>query len=267
MTPIYSQYSPPAAEPISLVEAKIQLQMAVDIATAEQDTTEDGTLPSLITAARMAAEEETWRPIVLQGFDMYLEAWPIGDCIDIPKAMLRKVDFLRYTDVDGELREFTEYTVDKDSVYGRIVMNDNVSWPEEELRPNNPIHIRFWAGELVPCTADADTNTITAKNHPFIDGDVVRVSVTGGGLPGGLVIRTDYFIVNSTESSLQLSETIGGQPINLTSSSSSGTLFLGERPEEIIRGMILLIRDLRYGTADFGKASSYWFSMAALKRI
>lgn len=269
-----SQHAAPRCEPINLSEAKIHLRLAISEATAAAYTTEDLQLRSIISAARVAAETETWKSIVYQGLDLYLDEWPLIDQIELPMPPLRKVESIQYTDVDGEVRTFTDYTVDTVSEPGRIVLNDGVTWPSEDLRPNNPIRIRYWAGAVVPFTATASTNTINAPDHPFSDGDKVRLSFSGELLPTGLAVGTDYYVRDVTASTFKLSLTSGGTAFDFTGD-GNGNLFIGERPANIIIGMLLLITDLYENRNDttvatvtnIPRAASHWFAMDSAKRF
>lgn len=71
----------------------------------------------------------------------------------------------------------------------------------------------------VAFTAVAATNVITATGHTRINGDKVRTSSTGT-LPGGLVINTDYFVINVSGSTFKLSAISGGTEIDITSTGS-----------------------------------------------
>jgi hypothetical protein len=44
-------------------------------------------------------------------------------------------------------------------------------------------------------TADAPSNVITCAGHGYLDYDIVRVSNSGGGLPGGLAVSTSYWVI------------------------------------------------------------------------
>lgn len=62
--------APPAAEPVTLAEARAWLRV---------DTNdEDAAIASLISAARMLVESATRRALVTQGWRVMLDAWPAG---------------------------------------------------------------------------------------------------------------------------------------------------------------------------------------------
>lgn len=69
---------------------------------------------------------------------------------------------------------------------------------------------------FAPADVDTGTETITITAHGFINGQKVRF-VSSGTLPAGLTANTDVFIVGATANTFQVSATLGGAPINLTS--------------------------------------------------
>lgn len=68
-------------------------------------------------------------------------------------------------------------------------------------------------------TADAGTDYITFGNSLAVNGAAITVS-TSGGLPGGLAVNTTYYLVNSAGYTAQLSTSLGGAAVNITSSGS-----------------------------------------------
>ena len=70
--------TPPALEPLTLVEAKAHLRL---------DTTdEDDLVTALIVSARHVVERETRRALVTQTWRVVLDAWPDPDTFKIPLA-------------------------------------------------------------------------------------------------------------------------------------------------------------------------------------
>jgi len=274
-----TQVSPAVAEPLHLTEVKLHLRLAVNAADAVLYTAEDDQLPSLVAVARQVAETETWQTLVLQIWDFFLDTWPASRELSLPLPPLRKVEFIRYTDSLGVVTTLPEsvYTVDTDSVPGRVVLNYGETWPGGTLATKNPIQIRFRCGFVTPFTAAADTDILTALGHTYSDGDRVRVSVSGGALPTGLQALTDYYVRDVSGNTLKLSATEGGAAVNLTTA-GSGTLFLGVLPPAIQAGMKLVLTDLhenrgevvleRYVTpALLPRAATHFFSMASAKRF
>lgn len=244
-----SQYTAPLCEPMHLTDAKLHLRIVTTAEDAEDYTAEDSLISANISAVREVAETETWKAIVLQTWDFYLDSWPNMSAISLPLPPLRAVEFVRYTDSAGATSEFTDFTVDKSSTPGRIVLDYGYSWPSVELSPNNPIHIRFRCGSVVPFTVTDEQFQITAIDHPFSDGDRVRLSVSGGVLPGGAVALKDYFIRDVSGNYLNISETVDGAPVALTDS-GSGLMFLGVVSPTTMAGMKLVLADLYEERAD-----------------
>lgn len=69
-------------------------------------------------------------------------------------------------------------------------------------------------------TADAGTDTFTAAGHDFVDGTPVQFSNSGGGLPGGVVSGTTYYVANAATNTFQVTTFIGGTALDITSAGS-----------------------------------------------
>ncbi|MTH95855.1 head-tail connector protein [Roseibium sp. RKSG952] len=85
--------SPPAVEPVSLDDMRKHLRLV--------STAEDGTLASLITAARSHVEQATRRALITQGWRMFLDAWPPGRVVPLPLAPVSQLDQILVYDLDG----------------------------------------------------------------------------------------------------------------------------------------------------------------------
>ena len=75
----------PVSEPISLAEAKRQLRREADF------TDDDVYIESLIKAARDVAETLSLHAMLTQTWKLYLDEWPDGDAIELPKPPLQSV--------------------------------------------------------------------------------------------------------------------------------------------------------------------------------
>ena len=127
-------------EPVTVAEAKAQAR--VDIST------DDALITGLIVAARQLVEETTWRALVTQRWDLYLDAWPDGDTILLPRPPLRSIVTFEYTNDAGAATAVpaADYLVDAVSEPGRLRLKASASWPSATLREINGVHIRFEAG-------------------------------------------------------------------------------------------------------------------------
>lgn len=72
-------------------------------------------------------------------------------------------------------------------------------------------------------------NTLNVSDNDFVNGCVVRVNNSGGGLPDGLDNSQVYFVVNRTSTTVQLSKEVNGSPVEITSI-GSGTHTVTEQP-------------------------------------
>jgi uncharacterized phiE125 gp8 family phage protein len=122
--------TPPDDEPVSLDEAKTQLRLEV----ADDDTF----VTSLISAARMFAEEHCWRGFVTQTWELVLPCFPSDSClpvdrqgIELPMGNLVEVGSVKYIDVNGveQTLDPSEYSVDDVNVPGRLRLAYGKFWP------------------------------------------------------------------------------------------------------------------------------------------
>jgi uncharacterized phiE125 gp8 family phage protein len=136
--------SGPAAEPVSLEEARAHLRL---------DTTDEDTmLGAFITAARMALEGETRRAFVTQSWRLILDQWP-GASVSLPLAPVSAVTEIAVEDPNGSTRMVAAslYETALAGNVPRVVAR--AGWPMPARRVGG-IHIDFTAGygaaEAVP---------------------------------------------------------------------------------------------------------------------
>lgn len=131
----------PTQEPITLAEAKAQCRVDID--------TDDAYLIDLIGAAREWCEEHDWRAYLTQTWECWLDGWPSGDAIILPKPPLSSVTKVEYYGTDDTKYTLagTVYAADTVSVPGLVHLKYNQVWPTETaLRPYNPICVTFVCG-------------------------------------------------------------------------------------------------------------------------
>ena len=135
----------PVGEPITLAEAKLQVQQfsAVD----------DGLLSAImIPAARDRCEDATQRALLTQTYDLYLDGFPSGSSIVLPKPPLRSVTSVQYYDTGGTLQTLTlstDYLVQAPAgarcQRGRIALPQSGTWPAT-ISQIGAVIIRFVCG-------------------------------------------------------------------------------------------------------------------------
>lgn len=94
--------------------------------------------------------------------------------------------------------------------------------------------------------------TLTAAGHGLVDGESVTLKTTGT-LPTGLSAQQEYFVVNSTSSTLQLALTKGGTPITTTSA--------GSGVHALLAGRI----DYEWASSDTDTAGTYFGEIQTTK--
>lgn len=130
----------PAAEPVSLAEAKAHLRV---------DVTDDDTyISALIAAARQACEQIARRSFVTQTWDLSLTCWPEENYIELPRPPLSSVSSITYVDSGGTTQTMSagDYVVDTASEPGRVWLGYGKTWPSSTFRPGPAITVRFVAG-------------------------------------------------------------------------------------------------------------------------
>lgn len=132
--------TPPATEPVTLAEAKLHCRVDVN--------DDDDLITALIVAARTYCERIAWRAFLTQTIQLWLEAWPDKDWIEIPRPPLQGVNSLTWFDEDdvGHVVNASIYFVDYYSEPGRVVLTANQSWPDGTLRAYNSIVVEYDAG-------------------------------------------------------------------------------------------------------------------------
>lgn len=130
----------PTAYPITLVEAKAQLNFGT--------TVDDEFFRRLIHVVTNEAEKWTGRRFVYQIYDAYASKWPDDGVFELPFGWLQSVTEIYYTDTDGTstLWASTEYDVNTNTTLGMVSLGYAKSFPTATLRPVNPIRIRFSCG-------------------------------------------------------------------------------------------------------------------------
>ena len=78
-------------------------------------------------------------------------------------------------------------------------------------------------GTFLDADVNVGTNTITLTAHGLADDQLVRLTNSGGALPGGLSAGTDYYVISSKIDSFKLSASMGSTAETISSASGGGT--------------------------------------------
>lgn len=237
----------PTAYPIDRADAKAHARI--------ETTDEDLQVDAWIAAATDAAQKWTLRQLVVATRELVLDDFPCGvDAIYVPRPPLVKVDSIVYTATDGTATTLaaSAYAIDKRSEPGRVVPAYGSTWPSTQGQIASVV-VTYKAGYTAPYTVDAGTDTLTVQGRTFTDGDVVRVSVSGGSdaaVPAGLAAMTDYYVVSASGSTCQLSATSGGSAIDITDT-GTGTQYIGrDIPSPILQGIRAMVAKLYEARSD-----------------
>lgn len=127
----------PTQEPVTLAELKEYMRV--------DSSDEDNLIRDLGTAAREWVEQWTGRALVTQTWDNYWETWQ--DPFIVSRSALVSVTHVKYQDGDNaqQTAGASLYSVDTDSVPGKVHLAYQQTWPTNLIVPNG-IVIRFVAG-------------------------------------------------------------------------------------------------------------------------
>jgi uncharacterized phiE125 gp8 family phage protein len=128
----------PAAEPVSLAEARAHLKLDA--------TDEDALLGALVTAARTLLEAETRRAFMTQSWRLTLDEWPAG-ALALPLAPVAGVTAVKVAALSGAMIEMDPgfYEVDAKGEPPRIAAKRGQAWPMPATRLAG-ISVDFEAG-------------------------------------------------------------------------------------------------------------------------
>jgi uncharacterized phiE125 gp8 family phage protein len=141
LNPKFVLKTAPTVEPITLAEMKSFLRGPSSV--------EDADVTALITAARNYAEDYQNRPLITQTWELWLDDFPLHDCMPIRlKAGLQSVTSVKYYPDGGVETTFasSNYIVDSADYVGKIVLNEDYQWPSEDLRAANGVCVEFICG-------------------------------------------------------------------------------------------------------------------------
>lgn len=245
--------TPPSAEPIHLIDALTHIKYDAGI--------DDARVKAAITAARSSAETKTWRQLVAARHRQVFDYFPCKILLD--RTPVLEVESITYIAMDGTTKtvDASTYTADCTGDPCRISPVFGATWPIP-MPQIGSVAVTFKSGFAAPISVDIAANTINVKIWKTqVVGDAVRFSNSGGALPAPLLPDTDYFITSAVSGAYQISDSLGGAPIVLTTI-SSGTSFIGEIPGDILAWM-----KLRIGSLDQYRSESIAMDRGSIEAL
>jgi hypothetical protein len=266
---------PPYAEPVSLAEVKMHCRIDPDMTDEDQIIQGYVTAARHVAATyhRQQVVASTWimysdgfytqqfpggQEWPYSAYATSVEMIPIASPAFIPNAIMRipfgpvqGVSQIQYIDASGALQTLssTVYQVDLNNPTARILPAYAQYWPYTQPT-TNAVRVTFTAGMVTPFTVSGSVLTLYGGLPP-VNGQFVRLSNSGGdsggsgppgancGLPDPLQSYTDYYVVNASGQTCQLSATLAGAPITLNNA-GTGTNFIGIVPPAISVGIAQL---------------------------
>jgi uncharacterized phiE125 gp8 family phage protein len=131
--------SGPAAEPVTLAEAKAHMRVDTDA--------EDTLISSLIITSRLHIEAALGLAFITQSWSYFLDAWPASREIKLPLRPVQSVTAVRLYAADESVETLAadSYLLDGAGTPARLVRNVATAWPKPS-RSANGIEIAFIAG-------------------------------------------------------------------------------------------------------------------------
>lgn len=249
------QTTPPYGEPVSLAEAKLHVR--------QDEPDDDATILRMIRSARRKVEEDTGRQLCCATWQMILDRFPLTwdggvnyggtggpggepyrpdwNGMVLPRPPLVGVNAITYVDPSGVTQTWspTLYLVDAVSEPARVTPAYGQIYPVPRIQIG-AVQVQYTSGYAAPFTANSSTGFITVQGRTITNGQVFRLQNSGGALPTGLLIDTDYYVIGQSGQTCQLSLTSGGSAVSFTDN-GTGTQLLGEIPEGLKDAILLLV--------------------------
>lgn len=133
----FARTSEPAAEPVTLAQAKAHLRVDVP--------DDDQYIGTLISVVRLAAEDRLQRTLVHTTWRLTLDRFPLA--IRLPMPPLASVQSVQYRNTDGQWVTMSaqDYQVDLANEPGFLVTAPGATWPEVGEGINGVL-VNFTAG-------------------------------------------------------------------------------------------------------------------------
>lgn len=131
----------PAAEPMTLAEAKLWLKVTQAIT--------DDEISSLLRTVREEGELQTGRSWLTKTLVLRLRCWPSDGELELPVPPLLSVSSVKYYDTSSVQQTLSAalYFVTPSTEGGKVTLKNDAEWPDlEDLGRPFPIEVTFVAG-------------------------------------------------------------------------------------------------------------------------
>lgn len=177
--------TPPAAYPLHLDQIRLHLR--------EDLTENDGLIEIYLAKAIEKAFAVTGRQMVAARYQAVFDDLPCELHLDV--APLIQVVGVQYLDGNHQWQSVAtgDFVVEA-GFTPRVTHKLGVAWPQQQNQIGS-VRLTFDAGYVALMTADSAAGTVTLKGwRDLAIGDVLRLSNSGGALPGPLQRQTDYYV-------------------------------------------------------------------------
>ena len=250
----YRRVRSPAAEPLHRDECKSQASLAADVTDFDAD------FDRWIAAARDLFEQQAEIALFCQTWEVVLNQFPVGgEPLELRFPPVRSIESIRYVDMSGATQTMADGTFLKDlgTFPASVFPLWGYPWPIPRIQPRAVV-VTFRTGYALPVLSiNATGETITVDQNDLNVGDVVRFGVSGGSLPAPLKTKTDYYVVTSSGNTIQVSDTDGGEPLDL-GDTATGQIWVGDIPDQALQAVRMLVAHFwrnRESTTDASMAS------------
>lgn len=185
----------PAAEPLSLAEAKLHLRV--------DSSDEDALITACIVAARQQAEHITGRSLVTQTWERVLDGFPAAE-IELGVPPVQSIASIVYADATGATQTLSSaaYVLDDVRVPGWVLPAAGTSWPAT-ADGINTVRVRFVAGygnaaavpEGIKAWMRLHVGALYENREAVITAPGVVSSALAGGFADGLLDPYRVYVI------------------------------------------------------------------------
>ena len=171
--------SGPAAEPVTLAEARVFLRLDV--------TDEDALVTTLIAAARLPIEGVTARALICQSWRVVLDCWPPGGVVLLPIAPLASLTAVTAYDPAGNATEIAtaDVLVAANGTPPRLLLPAGAGTDLRDWQSREIDYVAGYGPDPADVPATLRQALLTLVGYWFENRDSVIIAGAGSVIPGG----------------------------------------------------------------------------------